>query len=158
MRVPASLLLAIVMLAVPCAARAAWVVDEHGACVERWEASDLARGPTAMLNGVLLPFRNLAGGAVYAWDQDSWWPWQIVGLGPGAMLISGGAGVIEGVWWIGTGLVDTVTGGALGAAPERATELSITPEVSMIIADADRPAPTTDRCGRPVSSDTTKPG
>ena len=149
MRAPASLLLAVVMLAAASAAPAAWVVDEHGACVERWTAGDLARGPTAMLNGVLLPFRTTAGGAVYAWTQDSWWPWQIVGLGPGTMIISAGAGVIEGVWWIGTGLVDTLSGGALGAAPEKATELSLAPEVSPIIADADRPAPTPDPWGRP---------
>ena len=132
-------------------ARAAWVVDAQGACVERWESSDLLRGPTAIANGPLLPIRTFAGGAEYAWNTPEWWPWQIAGLGPAVTIISGIAGAIEGVWWIGTGLADTLTGGYFGIAPERATELSIHPEVSRIIADADpSPTPTHDQCGRPL--------
>lgn len=151
MRALVSLLLAALLLGVTGPARAVWVVDEHGACVERWATADLLRGPTAMLNGLLRPIRTTAGGAVYAWNQDAWWPWQIIGLGPGATLISGGAGLIEGVWWMGTGLVDTVTGGALHVSSEKAVDLAISPEVSTIIADAERPEPATDPCGRPTS-------
>lgn len=127
----------------------AWTVDANGACVEHWAPSDLLRGPTAIVNGPLRPVRTLAGGAEYAWNTTEWWPWKIVGLGPAVTLVSGAAGVVEGVWWIGTGLADTLTGGYFAIAPEPATELSLRPQVSTIVADAGPvPTPATDRCGR----------
>ena len=132
-------------------ARAAWTVDAAGVCVEQWAPSDMLRGPTAVLNGPILPFRQLAGGAEYAWNVDEWWPWQIAVLGPAVTLFSGAAGTLEGLWWVTSGLADTLTGGALTLAPEEATELSIEPEVSRMIADAKTP-PTTDRCGRPLAA------
>jgi len=132
-------------------ADAAWTVDASGACVEQWTAGDLLRGPTAIVNAPLLPFRQLAGGAEYAWNTQEWWPWQIAVLGPTVTLVSGAAGVFESVWWIATGLADTVTGGYFTIAPEAATQLSIRPEVSPVIADAGpAPAPTQDNCGRPL--------
>lgn len=143
-----SLTLFATALLAPAGAQCAWTVDAEGACVERWAPSDLRRGPTAIVNAPLLPFRNMAGGAVYAWNTPEWWPAQIVGLGPAVILVSGAAGVVESVWWVGTGLADTLTGGYFSIAPERATELSIRPEVSAIIADAN-PPPVLDRCGRP---------
>jgi hypothetical protein len=151
MRRAASLLLVLLTAAAP--GRAAWVVDSAGACVERWAPSDMARGPKAVLNGPLLPFRQMAGGAAYAWNTEEWWPWQIVAMGPGVTLFSGAAGLLEGTWWITTGLADSVTGGYFQAAPEQATALSIAPQVSSMIADAGpTPAPTTDRCGRPLAA------
>ena len=151
MRRPLQVLLVIVLLSVP--ARGAWVVDSAGGCVEQWEPSDMARGPKAILNGPLLPFRQMAGGAEYAWNTEEWWPWQIAIMGPAVTLFSGAAGLLEATWWITTGLADTVTGGYFQAAPEQATDLSISPQVSSMIADAaPSPTPTTDRCGRPLTA------
>jgi hypothetical protein len=144
------------LLACAPAARAAWVVDEHGDCVERWQPHDLLRGPTAIVNAPLWPFRTMAGGAVYAWNTAEWWPAQIAGLGPAVILISGIAGAVESTWWIATGVADTLTGGYFSLAPARATELSLTPEVSAIIADAE-PAAKTDRCGRPLGTGDAEP-
>jgi hypothetical protein len=149
MRRRLSVLLVLLFLSGP--ARGAWVVDSAGGCVEQWAPSDMARGPKAVLNGPLLPFRQMAGGAEYAWNTEEWWPWQIAAMGPGVTLFSGAAGLLEGTWWITTGLADTVTGGYFQAAPEQATELSLSPQVSSMIADAaPTPTPTSDRCGRPL--------
>ena len=150
MRVPVLLLVA-VLLVQATAANSAWVVDASGQCVERWEPSNMLRGPTAILNGPLRPLRTLPGGAVYAWNTEEWWPWQIAILGPAVTVVSGAAGALEGVWWIATGLADTVTGGYFDISSENATTLSLRPEVSSLIADASpTPTPTHDRCGRPL--------
>ena len=154
------LLIAVLVVALVMSADrapAAWSVDASGNCVERWGPSDMLNGPKAILNGPILPFRQMAGGAVYAWNTDEWWPYQIVGLGPGVTLFSGAAGVLEGTWWVVTGVADTVTGGYFGASPPQATELSISPQVSSMIADAKTPTPTTDNCGRPLAAPETAP-
>lgn len=144
-----SILLTAALIARASIADGAWIVDANGACVEHWAASDLARGPTAIVNAPLLPFRAMAGGARYAWNQEEWWPWQIGILGPAVTAICTAAGTLESVWWIGTGLADTLSGGYFGIAPERATQLSVQPELPRIIGDAEpTPTPTTDRCGR----------
>ena len=151
MRHPLILLLAVALAMSADVARGAWSVDAAGGCVEQWAASDMLNGPTAILNGPILPFRQMAGGAEYAWNTTEWWPWQIAVMGPGVTLFSGAAGLLEGTWWVVTGVADTVTGGYFGASPEAATELSIQPQVSTMIADAaPTPAPTEDRCGRPL--------
>lgn len=153
MRLASTLILVTALLVRAGVAPAAWTVDANGACVEKWAADDLLRGPTAIANGPLLPLRTMAGGAEYAWNTSEWWPWQIAGLGTAVVIISGAAGVVEGVWWMCTGLVDTLTGGALQVAPERAVQLSIQPELPLLIADAKpTPQPTTDRCGRPLAT------
>jgi hypothetical protein len=144
-----SILIAAVLLAHSGSADAAWVVDADGACVERWASSDLLRGPAAIVNAPLLPVRTLAGGAGYAWNNEEWWPWQVWILGPAVTLFSAAVGAVEGAWWIGTGVVDTLSGGYFAVAPERATHLSVRPDVPRIIADAEpTPAPQ-DPCGRP---------
>lgn len=151
MRRPIALSLVLLALAAP--ARAAWVVDSAGGCVEQWDASDMARGPKAILNGPILPFRQMAGGAVYAWNTEEWWPYQIAGMLPGVTLFSGAAGILEGTWWMTTGIADTVTGGYFQLAPQEATQLSVEPQVSSMIADAGpAPKPTTDPCGRPLTT------
>ena len=151
MRRQFAILLVFLLLSMP--ARGAWVVDSAGGCVEQWAASDMVRGPKAIVNGPILPFRQMVGGAEYAWNTQEWWPWQIAVMGPAVTLFSGAAGLLEGTWWIITGAADTVTGGYFQAAPEPATDLSIQPEVSGMIADAKpTPAPTTDRCGRPLAA------
>ncbi|MDX2169776.1 MAG: hypothetical protein SF182_22085 [Deltaproteobacteria bacterium] len=145
------------LLAPAQVARGAWVVDANGACVERWTSADLLRGPTAIVNAPLLPFRSLAGGAEYAWNTEEWWPYQIAVLGPAVTLVSAGFGAVESLWWVATGLADTLTGGALFLAPERATQLSIAPDVPSVIADRPEPPATTDRCGRPLPAATPAP-
>ena len=149
---PAALAVLAAVLLLPLTARAAWVVDADGACVEQWTSADLLAGPTAIVNAPLLPFRSMAGGAVYAWNTDAWWPYQIAILGPAVTAFSGAFGVVEAAWWVGTGLADTVTGGYFGISPERATELSISPDVPTVIADATPATPPTDRCGRPLAA------
>lgn len=147
------LLLTVALTTSAEAARGAWSVDEAGVCVERWGASDMLNGPTAILNGPILPFRQMAGGAEYAWNTEEWWPWQISVMGPGVTLFSGAAGLLEGTWWMLTGLGDTATGGYFGFSPEEATQLSVEPQVSTMIADAGpKPPPTEDRCGRPLAA------
>ena len=153
MRLPA-LRLTLALLAAPVGtAHAAWSVDAAGVCVERWAPSDMLDGPTAVLNGPILPFRQAAGGAAYAWNTEEWWPWQIGIMLPAVTAFSAAAATLEGVWWMSTGLADTVTGGALGLSPEEATALSVEPHVSRMLADAPtKPTPTTDRCGRPLAA------
>jgi hypothetical protein len=124
-----------------------WAVDANGACVDQWTPRDTLRGPTAIVNAPLLPFRQWAGGAEYAWNKPDWTPWNRATLGTAAAGASGIFGVVEGLWWITTGVADTLTGGYFALAPERATELSIEPELSPAISDQ---APTTDNCGRPL--------
>lgn len=138
------------VLALTPTARAAWVVDAGGACIERWQSEDLLRGPTAIVNAPLLPLRTLAGGAEYAWNTEEWWPYQIAILGPAATLFAGAAGAVEATWWVLTGLADTLTGGAFALAPDGATELSLAPKIPAMLADA-HPTPATDPCGRPLT-------
>lgn len=153
MRSPA-LCLALALFALPtAAAHAAWSVDAAGVCVEHWAPSDMLNGPTAVLNGPILPFRQMAGGAAYAWNTEEWWPWQIAVMLPAVTAFSTAAGALEGIWWVSSGLADTLTGGAFGLAPEEATELSIAPQVSPVLSDASKkPAATTDPCGRPLAA------
>jgi hypothetical protein len=94
-------IIAAALIAPTSVAQCAWVVETDGACVQKWEPSDLLRGPAAVANAPLLPIRTLAGGAQYAWNTAEWWPWQIMALGPAVTLFSGAAGVVEGVWWAG---------------------------------------------------------
>jgi hypothetical protein len=148
MRTWSVIFLAAALMAPAGVACAAWTVDASGACVEQWVARDVLRGPTAIVNAPLLPFRQLAGGAEYAWNREEWSPWQIAVLGSAATGASGAWGVIESVWWTATGLADTLTGGYFALAPEEATQLSIHPEASRVLTDAG-PAPT-DQCGRPL--------
>jgi len=146
-----SLALSLACLLSAGSARAAWVVDAGGACVERWESGDLLRGPTAIVNAPLLPLRTLAGGAEYAWHTEEWWPYQIAILGPAVTLFGGAFGVVEAGWWLATGLADTLTGGYFALAPVAATELSLQPQVPVVLADA-APPPAVDRCGRPLAA------
>ena len=151
---PLAALLVLALLPAPVtSAHAAWSVDAAGVCVERWAPSDMLNGPTAVLNGPILPFRQMAGGADYAWNTEEWWPWQIAFMCPAVIGFSGAAGMLEGVWWMSTGLADTLTGGAFALSPDEATRLSVEPQVSRMLADAPaKPAPATDPCGRPLAA------
>ena len=94
-----------------------WVRDERGRCVRAWSASELARGPTAMTNGVLLPFRAFAGGV-------SGGAWGVL-LSPGALV----AGAVEGLTWVASGLLDTFSAGALAVSPDGISELQTAPVI-----------------------------
>jgi len=103
-------------LAIPGAGMADdWVLDEAGRCEREWTPGSLARGPAAVANGLLLPFRSLAGSFT---DGVS-----------GALLspLALAVGTAEGIVWIFQGCADTLTGGSLGIAPYGATTFQLHP-------------------------------
>ena len=132
------------------AATAAWQVDAAGRCVRTWDADSLLRGPTAIANAPLLPYRNGAGAARHAGE---FWKSAPVPMGvvfvPGLVLLSAGAGLLESVVWIVGGVADTLTGGYFEIGPDQATQLSAEPMEPFFMASAPKPA-TQDRCGRPL--------
>lgn len=150
-------LAAILLLSVAPGARAEWVVDDKGECVERWSGESMLRGPTAMLMAPTAPFRTAAG--VFAYQSpsaDGWhaprafWFW-----GPVTSLLSFCAGFIDTVGWLGTGLADTLTGGAFAIAPDKATQLTLDAMIPPFMSDSQRQAieaKRPDACGRTRSS------
>lgn len=131
-------------------ASAAWQVDASGRCVSTWDADSLLRGPKAIANAPLLPFRQGAGAASHAGE---FWKSAPVPMGvlfvPGLVLLSAGSGALESVVWIVGGVADLVTGGYFGIAPDQATDLSVEPLDPFFLSSTAKP-PTHDRCGRPV--------
>jgi len=131
-------------------ARAAWVVNEQNQCVWTWTPASMARGPAAMLNAPLVPFRTAAGGFEVARNDPQPGLQRKIMLTP-LLIIGGGAmGLVEGGIWLGTGLVDTATGGYFEVAPEQATQLSIAPERPGFVPDNSpvRREAAKDHCGR----------
>ncbi|HZP40532.1 MAG TPA: hypothetical protein VFD84_03370 [Candidatus Binatia bacterium] len=121
----AGTLLALVFAALP--AHATWTPGPQGGCTYSVDGATLARGPTAMLNAPLVPFRALAGGVVYAGERvPNRWP-GVVLLPPLLVVSAGGMGLAQMLAWFGTGLFDTVTAGYFEAAPPEATRLAIDP-------------------------------
>ena len=138
---------ALVCVLVARAASAAWVRNDAGECVREWTPASLARGPAAIVNAPLLPFRSAAGGALLAGSDrtpNPSWPHRIL-LPPLLTIVGGGMGLVEAGIWLGTGLADTITGGWFEIAPDEATHLAITP-IAPAFSDT-RPAPAP-RCGR----------
>ena len=138
-------------------ALAAWVVDDRGQCVEHWSPDSMLRGPTAILMSPTAPFRTGAG--VYAYQSPSHGGWQAPGSfgfwGPVVAVGAGAAGVIDTVVWMGTGLVDTVTGGYFTVAPVKATRMSVDPLIPPFMSDSQRraiEAQRPDPCGRVAAS------
>lgn len=124
------------------AARAA--TDE---CNPEWTPASLLRGPTAIVNAPLVPFRSAAGGVrLVASGTESTVRGQVI-LAPMMVLGGGATGLVEMVIWLGTGLADTLTGGYFRIAPEEATHFSIEPMVPAFAPDARRPK-TADPCRR----------
>jgi hypothetical protein len=96
---------------VPEAAQADnWTRDADGHCQREWTARSLARGPIAVGNGVLLPFRSLAGGFTAGWVGAV--------LSPVGLMV----GLGEGILWIVQGAADLATGGVAPFAPEGAAD------------------------------------
>jgi hypothetical protein len=146
---PARLLVLVVSILCAHATHAAWVVDERGACVEEWRSGDLLRGPMAIANVPLVPFRSAVGGWQLA-REDKTPGLQRKFMLPAMLTLGGGVmGTAEAVLWLGTGLADTLTGGAFSIAPDEATTLSVSPRRPTLIADTRPPA--TDPCGRATS-------
>jgi hypothetical protein len=140
----ATLALVLLIAAGPTTTLGAWVVNERGACVRSWTPASLARGPAAMLNAPLLPFRSAAGGVVLARDDRSPGVRGKILLPPMLAVAGGAMGLVESGIWLGAGLVDTATGGYFEVAPEEATHLDIRPITPAFVADARRPV--TSRC------------
>jgi hypothetical protein len=144
-------LMAVVLRANP--ALGAWVVNEQGECVHAWTPGSLLRGPTAMLNAPLLPFRSVAGGGLLAYEDQS--PGlQAKILLPPTLVVAGGAmGLVESIIWFGTGASDTVTAGYFEVAPDEATRLAIGPVRPPFGGAARSPAREwADQCGRRVEA------
>jgi len=137
---------AFLCLLVARAASAAWVTNDAGECVHEWTPASLARGPAAIANAPLLPFRSAVGGAQLAGSDrtpNPSWPHLIL-LPPLLTIVGGGMGLVEAGIWLGTGLADTLTGGWFEVAPDEATHLSIAPVAP---AFSETRAPAHRRCG-----------
>jgi hypothetical protein len=111
----------------------------------------MLRGPLAIVYAPFQPVRTTIGGAEYAWNKTEWRWWYTAVLGSAVTGVAAAGGVVEGLWWIGTGLADTLTGGYFEITPERALDRSVRPELSPVITGAPK-APTEDRCGRPLAA------
>jgi hypothetical protein len=144
-------LLVLVLLVFPVVTHAAWVVDDRGDCVRTWTPASLGRGPAAILNAPLLPFRTAVGGAQVAGEDRSPGLRRKIFLAPLLTVGGGVMGVLEAAIWLGTGLADTLSAGYFNIAPDEATHVSIAPERPPFITEPVREArSTTDPCGRPT--------
>ena len=124
-------------LLLPAAAAAdRWVRDADGVCRREWTPSSMARGPIAMGNTVLLPFRSLAGSFTDGWEGAVLFPLSLM------------VGLAEGFMWAVTGAAELLTGGAVALAPEGAVEgLSIRPVTQLPPSLRNLDAYDVDRCG-----------
>ncbi len=106
----ASLLLAASVLAPGSAGADRWVREAEGVCRREWTAGSMLRGPAAIGNGVLMPFRSLAGSVTGGWVAAALLPL-------GAMV-----GLAEGIAWTVVGTFEMLSGGAFALAPEGASD------------------------------------
>lgn len=107
-----SALVGVALAAGAAAAAPSWERDAEGECVRVWTASELLRGPVAMANGLVLPFRAFAGGLKGGGALG-------VVLSPAAFF----AGIPEGAGLLLAGLTDLFTGGAFAVAPDGMAQL-----------------------------------
>lgn len=141
-----SAMLALVLaVAFPRHAAATWTPDGRGACAYHLDGASLLRGPTAILNAPLVPFRAVAGGVTYAREHQTNRMPGIVLLPPTLVVTAGAMGVAQMLIWVGTGLFDTVTAGYFEAAPPEATRLAVDP-LPPLFSDTPRAAGT-NPCG-----------
>ena len=105
----------------------------------------MARGPAAIVNAPLVPFRSAAGGVLEATEKGGSGFMQRAVVPTMLGVVGLGMGVVESVIWVMTGVADTLTGGYFGISSEEATQLSVAPIRPYF---SDRPPPETDRCGR----------
>jgi len=138
---------ATLVLATARPAAAAFEVNAVGRCVEVWTPASLLRGPTALLMAPTAIPRAVAGAITSMSELRKDSPsGQSIAASPMLVFFWGANGFVEMLIWMGTGVADTVTGGALALAPADAVELSLAP---LTYAPVRQP-PTTDRCGRPL--------
>jgi hypothetical protein len=119
-------------------------------CDEGWTAASLLRGPTAIVNAPLVPFRSAAGGFKLAAEGTEHTVRGNIIMTPVVAVGSLATGFVEMGIWLGTGLLDTVTGGVFRLAPEEATQLSAAPMAPAFTPDSKRPreVASADRCRR----------
>ncbi|HJQ82786.1 MAG TPA: hypothetical protein VKA21_01825 [Candidatus Binatia bacterium] len=130
-----TILLSLLLALAPRATRAASAEPAEG----EWTSASLLRGPTAIANAPLLPFRSAVGGARLALDDPLHETKRTVILVP--LLTAGGGvmGFVEAGIWLVTGLADTLTGGWFAIAPDDATELSVAPRTPLFAPESARP-------------------
>ena len=104
----------------------AFATTVHAAAAP-WTPASLLRGPTAIANAPLVPFRTAAGGTRVALDDPVEGTKRKVLLVPLLAVAGGGMGLVDAGVWLVAGLADTVTGGWFALAPEQATHLSVEP-------------------------------
>jgi hypothetical protein len=119
-------------------------------CDEGWTAASLLRGPTAIVNAPLVPFRSAAGGVKIAAEGTEQSIRGNIIMSPVVAVGSLATGLVEMVIWMGTGVADTLTGGYFRFAPDEATQLSAAPMVPAFAPDSRRPkaVASADRCRR----------
>ena len=88
----------------------------------------MLRGPSALGNSVLAPFRSSAGAVRWALDDSTPRSTRARIL---RVPVLGGLsfvfGFIDTTQWLATGLADTLTGGYFEFAPDEAAHLSVAP-------------------------------
>jgi hypothetical protein len=142
----AMLVLAAILAAVP--ARAAWVVDEQGRCVERWTADDWADGPRAMLDAPIVPVRFASDAAGELRHSEA--PTAEKALYLPVVLVSGVQAALTQLF---SGFADTITAGRFDLTETTAETLAFTPAGLDILADEPTDvlaAPPRDHCGRVI--------
>ena len=102
--------MAVLLVSADVAVAGRWAVNGSGECVQEWTPSSLARGPLAMTNAVTFPGRQLVGGGAAAYDEPSRSTTERVILVPTLALLGLGSGTVEGVFVMGKGMADFVTG------------------------------------------------
>src|SRR5690349_16241817 len=83
----------------PVLAAAAWRLNGAGECVREWTPASLVRGPAALVNAPLLPFRTAAGGVQTALDDPTPNPGIVRRVALPALLavVGGGIGLVDAV-------------------------------------------------------------
>jgi hypothetical protein len=105
----------------------AFATTVHAGDAALWTPASLLRGPTAIANAPLVPFRTAAGGTRVALDDPVEGTKRKVLLVPLLAVAGGGMGLVDAGVWLAAGLADTVTGGWFALAPEQATHFSVAP-------------------------------
>ena len=129
MRLTLAALALAALLAGP-AAGGTWAL-ERGECRESWTARDLARGPTAVVNGVLRPLTSLTGGVWFAVAQGHHRARCLL-AGPLWAVGSTFWGLGEGLYWVATGVLDTPTLGVVPLSPYEASRLTFVPTIPFV--------------------------
>jgi len=121
------------------AARSAGAATD--ACDEGWTPASLLRGPKAVVNAPLVPFRSAAGGVRLAAEGTEHTVRGNVIMSPVVAVGSLATGLVEMAIWMGTGVADGLTGGWFRFAPEEAMRFSVEPMTPAFAPESRRPKP-----------------